>query len=155
MRRLVLLLAIASLALAACAETGTVVVATVNGTEVTLDDVRTLRPDTDAVSNEQFAQDLQLIVVNDIVRGGAEDLGIAVTAEELSAEIDEIIAQITAPNPQTGEAISWDDFKAQQNLSDPIVDLAVEQQLLNEELIAYFGDTVEVSDEDHARLLPG
>ncbi len=124
------------------------VVATVNGSEVTLDDVRTLRPDTDAVSTDQFAQDLQLIIVNNIVRGGASDLGIEVTGEELTAQIDEIIAQITAPNPQTGESISWDDFKAQQNLSDPIVDLAVEQQLLNEELIEYFGETIEVSEED-------
>ena len=148
MRRLVLLLAIASLALAACAEAGSVVVATVNGTEVTLDEVRTLRPDTDSVSTEQFAQDLQLIIVNDIVRGGAADLGIEVTADELTAQIDEIIAQITSPNPQTGESITWDDFKAQQNLSDPIVDLAVEQQLLNEELIEYFGETIEVSEED-------
>jgi parvulin-like peptidyl-prolyl isomerase len=147
-RRLVLLLAISSLALAACTDAGSAVVATVNGTEVTLDDVRTLRPDTDAVSTDQFAQDLQLIIVNNIVRDGAEDLGIQVTAEELTAEIDQIIAQITSPNPQTGESISWDDFKVQQNLSDPIVDLAVEQQLLNEELIAYFGDTVEVSDEE-------
>lgn len=148
MRRLVLLLAISSLALAACAESGSVVVATVNGTEVSLDDVRTLRPDTDAVSTEQFVVDLQLIIVNEIVRIGADGLGIEITPDELTAEIDEIIAQITAPNPQTGESISWDDFKVQQNLSDPIVDLAVEQQLLNEELVEHFSQTVEVSEED-------
>lgn len=148
MRRLVLLLAISSLALAACAESGSVVVATVNGTEVSLDDVRTLRPDTDAVSTEQFVVDLQLIIVNEIVRLGADGLGIEITPDELTAEIDEIIAQITAPNPQTGESISWDDFKVQQNLSDPIVDLAVEQQLLNEELVEHFSQTVEVSEED-------
>ena len=148
MRRLVLLLAISSLALAACAESGSVVVATVNGTEVSLDDVRTLRPDTDAVSTEQFVVDLQLIIVNEIVRLGADGLGIEITPDELTAEIDEIIAQLTAPNPQTGESISWDDFKVQQNLSDPIVDLAVEQQLLNEELVEHFSQTVEVSEED-------
>ncbi len=147
-RRLLALLAIATLALTACADAGSSVIATVNGTDVTLDDVRELRPDTDSVSTDQFAQDLQLIIVNDIVRSGAVELGIDVTDEELTAEIDDIIAQITSPNPQTGESITWEDFKAQQNLSDPIVDLAVEQQLLNEQLIAYFADTIEVSDEE-------
>lgn len=148
MRRFIVLIAALAVVLTACSGGSNTVVATVNGTELTLDDVRALRPDTEAVATEQFTSDLQLLVVNELVRTGAEALGITVTDEEISAELAIIIEQIEAPNPSTGETTTWGQFMEDQNLSDAIVDLAIEQQVLNEELVDHFSQTIDVSDEE-------
>lgn len=148
MRRYIVLLVALAVVLTACAGGSNTVVATVNGTDVTVDDVRALRPDTEAVATEQFTSDLQLLVVNELVRTGAEVLGITVTADEIATELAVIIEQIEAPNPSTGETTTWEQFMEDQNLSDVIVDLAIEQQVLNEELVAYFSETIEVSEEE-------
>lgn len=148
MRRFIVLLAALAVVLTACAGGSNTVVGTVNGTDITLDDVRGLRPDTDSVSVEQFTSDLQLLIINELVRTGAADLGVTVTEEDIATELDNLIAQIETPDPTTGETLTYEEFKADQNLSDVIVDLALEQQVLSEELIEHFSETVEVSEED-------
>ncbi len=148
MRRFIPLLAAMALALTACAGGSNTIVATVNGVDISLNDVRELRPDTDSVGADQFASDLQLLVVNQIVREGAGALGITVTTEEIAEELALIVDQIEAPDPSTGATMTFEEFMSQQNLSDAIVDLAIEQQVLNEELVAHFSDTIEVSEEE-------
>lgn len=148
MRRILALIAVLAVVLTACAGGSNTIVATVNGIDISMDDVRGLRPDTDSVGADQFASDLQLLIVNQVVRDGAAELGIVVTAEEIAADLAVIIEQIEAPDPSTGATLSFEDFMAQQNLSDAIVDLAIEQQVLNEELVAYFSESVEVTEEE-------
>ena len=140
MYRLIALIAALALVLAACGGSSAPA-ATVNGTEISVGELDALRPGGSSDA-EQVANDLYLLVTTNIVTSGMADLGIEVTEEDLAAERENIVAGIEA------QGTSFDDFKEQNQITDDLVDIAVEQQVAQEKLLEYFSAEVEVSDAD-------
>ena len=101
-RHFILLLALALVA-AACGGSGDVV-ATVNGRDVTVDDVAGLRPESGSTDSESFRNELRNTIVEFVVIDVAEsEFGITYTDEEVEARKQEIIAQIEEPGTVTYE----------------------------------------------------
>ncbi len=143
MSRLIALLAVLVLALAACggsAGSGAVI-ATVDGTEITEGDLDSLRPGgtTDVT---QAADDLNLLISTQIVEDGAVGLGVEITEDDITEATDELVTNIE------GQGQTYDEFLSENEVTEDLVELAMTQQVAQQELMAYFQDNVEVTDED-------
>lgn len=151
LRRLALALALV-LAVAACAGGGTVV-ATVDGDDITLDEVESLRPDGDGVLDPFFAQDLQNVILDRILTAAVEELGVSVSQEEIDAGVAEFIAIVMSQaDPSTGLPVEYEDFLVAQSTTEAIVELTVAQQLRSSQAVEWFGarETVTGADVDAA-----
>lgn len=140
------------LVLAACGGGGTVV-ATVEGQEITLAQVEALRPDGDGVLDPFFSQDLQNVILDRILTAAVEELGVAVSQEEIDAGVAEFVGLVTSQtDPSTGLPVRYEDFLAAQATTEAIVELTVAQQLRSEQAVAWFGaqETVTEADIDAA-----
>ena len=98
MRKLVVLLLSLALLAAACSGGGEIV-ATVNGTEITLSEVEALRVGTETVPREEFADLLNQLIIEEVVRQGAGELGLAEDQATVDAFYDEYVASIEAERP--------------------------------------------------------
>lgn len=140
MSRLIALVAVLALALAACGGSSQVA-ATVNGTEITVGELDALRPGGTSDAT-QVANDLNLLVTTEIVTAGMAELGVEVTDEEFETARADIVAQIEA------QGTTLEDFMDAQGITEDLVDIAVTQQVAQEKLLDHFSEGVEVSDED-------
>ncbi len=127
MKRLVILVGALALVLAACGGGGQVV-ATVNGTDVTVSDVEALSGEgAGAVPRDTFVSDLRNTIIELVVIDSAEDLGVSFTEAEIEARLEELKADITA---QTG--LEYETFLEEQGLTDARVRRIAHQQLIAE-----------------------
>jgi len=90
-RKLVVLLFVLALLAAACSGGGAIV-ATFNGTDITLGEVEALRPDTATVARQDFADDLFVLIFEEALRQGGRELGVV----EDQAAIDTFYADYVA-----------------------------------------------------------
>ncbi len=128
MKKAVLGLAVLALAAGSCSGAGAVV-ATVDGTEILLSEVESLRPDgSGAVSVEDFSDDLlNTIVEIVVVQRAASEFGIEFDDASIEARLEELKQQIA---DQTG--LEYEDFLEQQGLTDDRVRRIARQQLVAE-----------------------
>lgn len=112
--------------LAACSSTGAVV-ATVNGAEITTENVEALYAEgVGAVPAEQFAENLRNAIVEFVAIQEAEtQFGITFSPEEIEARRAELESQVTA---QSGA--SYDDWLEQNGFTDERVRRIAHQQLV-------------------------
>jgi foldase protein PrsA len=136
LKKLLLLLAVSALVLAACGSGSGVVAATVDETDITVGDVEMLMDsDTTAITKEQFAQfltfEIQWVIIDS---SAADQYGISFTDEEVAAEADRIYED--ANNDETRE-----DFLATRGVTEEflfniarqgLTDLAVREELAKE-----------------------
>ncbi len=141
MPRLVALLAALGLVLAACGGGSSAVAATVDGSEITVGQLDALRPG-GAASTQQASNDLELLITTNIVRSGLDELGVEITDEAIAAAEDEFIAGVEA----SGSTL--EDFLAENEVTEDLFDVAIFQQVAQEELIDHFSESVEVTAED-------
>lgn len=143
MSRLIALLAVLVLALAACggAAGSGAVIATVDETDITEGELDSLRPG-GTTETAQAADDLNLLISTQIVQDGAVDLGVEITDEAITDATDELVAGIE------GQGQTYDEFLAENDVTEDLVELAMTQQVAQQELMAYFQDNVEVSEQE-------
>lgn len=145
MKKLILLVVAGAMLVTACGDTaGGEVAATVNGTDVTVEDVRGFPYETEAtIEATQFAQYLGALIQWQILdAAAAEEYGIDPTEAEVDAELEQVLAE------QAGGA-TLEEVAQGQNLSEStvrqIVRVGLIQELLIEELASEPGD---VSDDE-------
>lgn len=141
MKRFIFLLVFALVA-TACGN-GDKAAATVDGMEITFNDLSDLRPDLDTQPLAATVSDLELLVIMEILTNGADTLGLSVTDQEISEELELIKTDIVA-----AQGISWEEVLLAQELTPPLVDVIVEQTLLQEKVIDHFGVSLEVTDDE-------
>lgn len=99
MRKLVFLIVVLALAATACSG-GSSVVATVNGTAITIDEVEALRIDSSVENRDQFNQDVfQLIVEETVRQAAADEYAIVKDQASIDAQYDQFVAEIEASGP--------------------------------------------------------
>ena len=154
------LVALCALALAACgAVTGTGdpnVAATVNGSEITVDEVekrfesakespqvaQQLEADTDGAYEQSIqAQILSQLVVSELLEQWADDLGLTASDEEIAEERESLITEI-------GGQEAFDQAVEQSGLSEEDVTLQIRQRVLQNKISEEVGGDKEVSDEE-------
>lgn len=145
MKKLILLVVAGALLLTACGDTaGGGVAATVNGTDVTVEDVRSFPYEAEGtIEATQFAQYLGALIQWEILdAAAAEEYGIDPTEEEVDAELEQVLAE------QAGGA-TLEEVAQGQNFSEStvrqIVRVGLIQELLIDELASAPGD---VTDEE-------
>ena len=142
MKRLFFLLAALALVAAACGSGGATA-ASVGDNVFTYSELADLRPSEDVRPVADTARDLELLVITEILKGGAADLGISVSDEEIAEALVVIKAEVEAV-----QGIPWEEVLAAQNLTEPLVDAIVIQQLLQDRMVDHFSKTLEVSDTE-------
>ena len=140
MKRLFFLLAALALVAAACGSGGATA-ASVGDSVFTYGELADLRPGEDVRPAEDTARDLELLVITEILKGGAVDLGVSISDDEIAEELALIKAEVVA-----AQGIPWEEVLAAQNLTDPLVDAIVVQQLLQTRMVGHFSETLEVTD---------
>ncbi len=126
MKRLLLLIAALGLVLAACGGSSSTA-ATVDGTDVTVDDVNGLFYETEGeFTDEQFAGYLSTLIQWTAIEQRAEsELEFVATDEAIAAEIDSILLE-------TGYAGDLETFTAEQNVSEDGLDQYATQLLIED-----------------------
>lgn len=126
MKRLTALTLATALGLAACGASGGATAATVDGQTITVDDVNgMLSLDEGAVTKTQFAQILGLLVEWSIVeKAAAEELGLTVTDDEITAEADRIFEEFA------DEGQSREDFVATRGFTEAFLQMVGHQEAL-------------------------
>ena len=128
MKKLLSLVALGALVLAACGGGSGTVAATVDGTDVTVGDVEQLVDSGGAtVAVDQFAQYLAFAIQWNILFVAAEeDFGVTVSDEEVSAETDRLFEQL-ASEGETREA-----FLSSRGVTEEFLTKIAEQSLIDE-----------------------
>lgn len=136
------------LALVGCGG-GDAVVASVNGSPITLAEVEELRPDGDGADGPFFHQDLQNLVFDRLLTDAIEGLGVSVEGIDVEAGVAEFRGLVASQtDPSTGAPVEWEDFLASQSTTEEIVALTVAQQLRSERAVEWFAERAEVTDAD-------
>lgn len=147
MKRLVLLVALVSVVLAACSGGGDVV-ASVNGTDITLSEVEELSGGGGSVPEDRFVEDLRNLIVEVAVFSAADQqFGITFGDDAIDQKVEEIRARVEADSGS-----SFDDFMAQQGLTEAQVRRIAHQQLVveavQEKLLEEAGSLTEQDIQD-------
>lgn len=126
MKRLIALLIVSVLGLAACGAGDAATAATVNGQAITVGDVNGLLAiDSGTITKAQFAQFLDLLVEWHVVEdAAAEEFGFTVTQEEIDAETDRIYEQFS------DEGQSREDFLATRGFTETFLEIVGHQEVL-------------------------
>ncbi len=140
MKRLFFILTALTLVATACGTSGATA-GSVGDTVFTYGELADLRPGEDVRSAQDTARDLELLVITAILKGGAEDVGISISDDEIAEELELIKAEVVA-----AQGIPWEEVLAGQNLTEPLVDAIVVQQLLQTRMVEHFSETLEVTD---------
>jgi foldase protein PrsA len=127
MKRLVSLIVLGAVLLAACGSGSGVVAATVDGQDVTVGEVEKLIDTTgETVTKEQFAQFLSFQIQWLVMNEAAEvDYGVTTTDEEVAAEADRIYNEVAA------EGQSREDFLASRGVTETFLQSIAQQGLLD------------------------
>lgn len=144
MKRLLLLIAVLAVALAACAGGSSTTAATVNGTDIAVADVEGLFNEVDGeFTDEQFALHLGTLISWTAIEQRAEaELGFAASEEEIEAEVELILAE-------TGYEGDLETFMSEQNVSEEGLDRFATQRLINdavEESLVASGEMPTIAD---------
>ena len=142
MRKLVVLLVLFGLLGAACSGGGAIV-ATVNGTPITLAEVEEIRAESSAVSRDQFNQDLFLLIVEETVRQeAAAQFGIVADPATINTQFDQLIAGIEAQGP-------IDEYLANNGITEETVRHYVAfQQVMLPEIQGRLAELADPPDEE-------
>ena len=110
MRKLVVLLFVLALLGAACSGGGAIV-ATVDGTDITLGEVEALRPDSTTVPRQEFADDLMVLILEEVLRQGSRELGVVEDQAAIDAFYADYVAGVEAEGP-------FDEFLDTNNITE-------------------------------------
>jgi parvulin-like peptidyl-prolyl isomerase len=136
MKKLVSLVVLGAMVLAACGGGSGTVAATVDGTEVTVGDVEALIDSEEStLPVEQFSQYLAFAIQwNILFHAAADDFGVSVSDDEVEAEATRLYEQLT-----TGE--SREEFLSSRGITEEflskiaeqgLIDVAIREQLIEE-----------------------
>lgn len=141
-RRLVVVLLLFALAAAGCSGGGSVV-ATVNGTAITLDEVEAIRVDSSVESRDQFNQDLFQLIVEETVRQAANaQYAIVEDAAAVDAQYQVFVASIEEQGP-------LDEYLAANGITEETIRHVAFQQVMLPEIQAKLTESLDpVSEED-------
>lgn len=144
--RLVLIM---SVLLAACGAVGERVAATVNGEEITVDDVLALYPAADGedvIASDTFRANLSNIIVGEVILGSAEEeFGLTASEDEIDTQYQDFKTQLAASDA----AGDYDAALEANNITDLRVLDAAAEQVVATKLQDRLGEDVQaVSDED-------
>ncbi|MGZ8755238.1 MAG: hypothetical protein ACXW15_08625, partial [Acidimicrobiia bacterium] len=141
-RRLVVVLLLFALAAAACSGGGSVV-ATVNGTAITLDEVEAIRVESSVENRDQFNQDLFQLIVEETVRQAANaQYAIVEDAAAVDAQYQVFVASIEAQGP-------LDEYLADNGITEETIRHVAFQQVILPEIQAKLTESVDpMSEED-------
>lgn len=152
MKNIIVRLAVLGLVLTACGGGGAVV-ATVNGAEITSEDVEALYSEgLGAVPAEQFAENLRNTIVEFIVIQEAEGrFGITFTPEEIEARVAELRTQIEAQIESQGQELTYEEFLAEQGFTEDRIYRIAHQQLVADAVeTALLADAGPITDDELA-----
>ncbi len=144
MKRLLLLIAVLAVVLAACGGGSSSTAATVNGTDITVDDVEGLFNEVDGeFTDEQFALHLGTLISWMAIEQRAEaELDFVASEEEIDAEVELILAE-------TGYEGDLEAFMTEQNVSEEGIDSFATQRLIDDavaESLAASGEMPTIAD---------
>lgn len=144
MKRLLLLIAVLGVVLAACGGGSSSTAATVNGTDITVDDVEGLFNEVDGeFTDEQFALHLGTLISWMAIEQRAEaELDFVASEEEIDAEVELILAE-------TGYEGDLEAFMTEQNVSEEGIDSFATQRLIDDavaESLAASGEMPTIAD---------
>lgn len=144
MKRLLLLIAVLAVVLAACGGGSSSTAATVNGTDITVDDVEGLFNEVDGeFTDEQFALHLGTLISWLAIEQRAEaELDFVASEEEIDAEVELILAE-------TGYEGDLEAFMTEQNVSEEGIDSFATQRLIDDavaESLAASGEMPTIAD---------
>ena len=141
-RRLVVLLLLLALAAAACSSGGAVV-ATVNDTAISLEEVESIRIESSTANRDQFNQDLfQLIVEETVRQAAASQFSIVEDPVAIEAQYDQFIAGIEAQGP-------LDDYLETNGITLETIRHVAFQQVMLPEIQAKLTESLDpLSEED-------
>lgn len=127
--------------LAAC---GGGVAATVNGVDITVEEVSALRTESIAVAETDFSDDLYNIISDMIAADAAqEDFGFTVSEEEKAAELTTIRDELTAAGTDLDTRLE------ELGLSAGFVDLLARQEVLSRKVVAELAaDLPDITEEE-------
>jgi foldase protein PrsA len=131
-----------ALAAAACSGGGSVV-ATVNGTAITLDEVEAIRVDSSVENRDQFNQDLFQLIVEETVRQAANaQYAIVEDAAAVDAQYQVFVASIEAQGP-------LDEYLAANGITEETIRHVAFQQVILPEIQAKLTESLDpMSEED-------
>ena len=139
------LLVVAALAVLAASCSGDDVVATVNGSPITLDEVQRLEPESDEpIPLDRFNTLLRALIVQEIVTQFADsELGVTVGEAEVEAEYQTIKQGIE------GQGNDYEQYLADNNTTDALIrEVAFQQALQIQITDALVSDVPPLSDDD-------
>ena len=136
---------------AACGDGAGGTAATVNGVDISVSEVESMRISEEAtIDKVAFAEDLTNAIINiAVVTAAREEFAIEPTTEEISVKKDELTTTL-----EEAQGISIEDFFATQGLPIERLDVIANQQVIREHLFEQFqGDAVPATDADAQLLL--
>jgi len=142
MRRLIVVLAVFSLVVAACSDSDEVV-ASVNGADIARSQVDILAPETDDGSVvADFTRYLSVIIQWEAIsQAAAADYGIEPTADEIDARLVELVAG-------QGEGATLEDYLAQVNASEEGIRQFAAQLIIQDAVQAALTDSADPISEE-------
>jgi parvulin-like peptidyl-prolyl isomerase len=146
LKKLVSILALAALALAACGSGSNAVAATVDGEDITVSEIEALidQGEETAIDKAQFAQFLGFEIQQRIITAAAEgDFGIDITEDEISAEADSIFEESNT------EGVSREEFLSTNQVTEELLLRVAHQRLLETQVReALSGEVAEPTQEE-------
>lgn len=126
---------------AACSGGGGDVAATVDGTDITVEDVERLISEDTEVTDELFAQSLSTLIQWQITQQVAQDdLGIDLTEDQVAEQIDRVLAELGAD--------SVAEVAASQGIGEELFTQYVRQLLIQDEVTAALEAATEAPDDE-------
>lgn len=145
MKHLVIALAALALVVAACSPGGGAV-ATVNGTDITVEEIEQLTPNEGTVAGDNFRANLQSLIITEAVfQQAAEEFDITFTEEEITAQHEEMKQQVIA------QGQDYEQVLADQQMTDALVREIAHQQLVSAALDERFAGQAESISDDEVR----
>lgn len=143
MKKLLPIIVLIALVLAACGGSAGVVAATVNGADVTVGDVeRLIDTDESTIPKDQFAQFLGFRIQWDIIEEAANDeFGIEFTEGEVTDEADRIY-------DSTNQGESREEFTASRGVTEDFLQEVARQSLIDRALVEVFETDVAVPSQE-------
>ena len=126
---------------AACSGGGGDVAATVDGTDITVEDVERLISEDTEVTDELFAQSLSTLIQWQITQQVAQDdLGIDLTEDQVAEQIDRVLAELGAD--------SVAEVATSQGIGEELFTQYVRQLLIQDEVTAALEAATEAPDDE-------
>ena len=141
------LIALAMAVLGAACSSDTNVAATVNGNDITVDDVNALVYGDSELDSSEFTQLLGISVQWNVIADAAEvDFGIVPTEDEITEQADQIFAD-------QGAGRTLEEFLEAENVSESGLQQYAEQVVINGALISEFESDLEPATAEEAEQL--